>query len=86
MSVFPTSLPGAGGAIVSTADDVARFAAALFGGDVVGEDSLFTMIDFDTVRGLPGTNECMADALGVARGTSLGRETWGHVAEAKGTP
>jgi D-alanyl-D-alanine carboxypeptidase len=76
--IAPTSLPPAGGGLVSTAADVARFGAALFGGAHLSARTLAQMLDFEATVGLPGTDECGAYGLGVVRSSALGRETWGH--------
>ena len=60
VKISPTTLPGAGGAIVATAEDVARFASALFGGRILEDGSRSTMLDFEAVHGLPGVDECFA--------------------------
>jgi CubicO group peptidase (beta-lactamase class C family) len=71
--------PAGSGGLISTAEDVARFAAALYGGGLLGKESLAAMLDFDVAANLPGSDECWARGLGVVRVSSAGgRETWGH--------
>ena len=71
--------PGGSGGLVSTAEDVARFAAELFAGRLLTPRTLATMLDFDISAGLPGSDDCWARGLGAVRvASSEGRETWGH--------
>jgi CubicO group peptidase (beta-lactamase class C family) len=71
--------PAGSGGLISTAQDVARFAAALYGGGLLAQESLAAMLDFDVAANIPGSDECWARGLGVVRVPSAGgRETWGH--------
>jgi CubicO group peptidase (beta-lactamase class C family) len=71
--------PAGSGGLISTAEEVARFAAALYGGGLLGKESLAAMLNFDVSANLPGSDECWARGLGVVRVPSAGgRETWGH--------
>ena len=71
--------PGGSGGLVSTAEDVARFASELLGGRILEPRSLAAMLDFDVAAGLPGSDDCWARGLGLVRvAGSEGRETWGH--------
>jgi CubicO group peptidase (beta-lactamase class C family) len=68
---------GASGGIVATAADTARFAHALFAGSLVSDRALDTMLDFDATHGLPGTNDCAAEAMVYRRSGEFG-ESWNH--------
>ena len=68
---------GASGGIVATAADTARFANALFTGSLVSDRALDAMVDFDATHGLPGTNDCAAEAMVYRRGGEFG-ESWNH--------
>jgi Beta-lactamase/WD40-like Beta Propeller Repeat len=71
--------PAGSGGLISTAEDVARFAAALYGGDLLTPTWRAAMLDFDVADGLPGSDACWARGLGAVRvNGSEGRETWGH--------
>ena len=69
--------PGAGGGLLATAADVARFTHALFSERIVGRESLAEMVDFSVTEELPGVDECNAVGLGVVRGSLRAEETWG---------
>ena len=68
---------GASGGIVATAADVARFGHALFGGLLVSDSALNAMLDFDATHGLPGTDDCTAEAMVYRRGGEFGK-SWNH--------
>ena len=77
---------GSSGAIVSTARDVAVFAAELFRGKLLEPETMTEMLDFDTSRGLAGSDECRAYGLGALRksvNTEFGM-AWGHNGIVKG--
>lgn len=62
-----------------TASGLARFAQSLYGGDFLEPGSLDQMLDFESVRGLPGSNECETTGLGTVRRYVEGLgESWGH--------
>jgi CubicO group peptidase (beta-lactamase class C family) len=65
--------------IVYTARGLARFAQSLYRGDLVTSSSLERMLDFESVLGLPGSNECETMGLGTVRRYAEGLgESWGH--------
>ena len=71
---------GSSGAIVSTARDVAVFAAELFRGELLEAQTMSEMLDFETSLDLAGADECRAHGLGVLResaNTEFGL-AWGH--------
>lgn len=68
---------GASGGIVATAADTARFAHALFTGSLLSDRALEAMLDFDATRGLPGTDDCTAEAMVYRRGGEFGA-SWNH--------
>ena len=68
---------GASGGIVATAADTARFAHALFTGTLVSDRALDAMLDFDATQGLPGTNDCIAEAMVFRRSGEFG-PSWNH--------
>ena len=68
---------GASGGIVATAADTARFAHALFTGTLLGSRALDAMLDFDATQGLPGTNDCIAEAMVFRRSSEFGA-SWNH--------
>jgi len=68
---------GASGGIVATAADTARFAHALFTGSLVSDRALDALLDFDATHGLPGTDDCAAEAMVYRRGGEFG-ESWNH--------
>lgn len=68
---------GASGGIVATAADTARFAHNLFRGSLVSDRALDAMLDFDATHGLPGTNDCAAEAMLYRRSGEFG-ESWNH--------
>ena len=77
---------GSSGAIVSTARDVAVFAAELFRGKLLEPQTMTEMLDFDTSMGLAGSDECRAYGLGALRksvNTEFGM-AWGHNGIVKG--
>ena len=79
---FPSgeSNNGPSGAIVSTARDVAVFAAELFRGEPLEAPTMSEMLDFETSLDLAGADEWHARGLGVLResaNTEYGL-TWGH--------
>lgn len=53
--------------LLSTADDLTRFAAALFAGDLLDPRSRSTMLDFEVALTLGGSNECRPYGMGVER-------------------
>ena len=65
--------------LISTAEDVARFEAALFAGELLEPGSLSMMLDVDATLRLAGSNECRPYAMGLDRHVvdALG-EAWGH--------
>lgn len=69
--------PGAGGGLLATSTDVARFTHALFSARIVRRDSVAEMTDFAVTENLPGVDECNAVGLGVVRGSLRDEETWG---------
>jgi len=68
---------GASGGIVATAADTARFAHALLRGSLLSDGGLDTLLDFDATNGLPGTDDCTAEAMIYRRGGDFG-ESWNH--------
>jgi CubicO group peptidase (beta-lactamase class C family) len=68
---------GASGGIVATAADTARFAHALFSGSLLSRRALDALLDFEATRGLPGTDDCAAEAMVYRRGGEFG-ESWNH--------
>nr|QEO74157.1 beta-lactamase [uncultured bacterium] len=71
--------PCAGGGLLATAADVARFADALLAGDVLEPSSLEELLDFEATQGLTGVEECSAVGLGLVRtGTPEWGESWSH--------
>ncbi len=68
---------GASGAIVATAADTARFVHDLSAGSVLEPASLDTLLDVESTRGLPGTNECTPAAAVSYHQGALG-ESWFH--------
>jgi CubicO group peptidase (beta-lactamase class C family) len=68
---------GAAGGIVATAADTARFGHALFTGSLLSQRGLDAILDFDAAHGLPGSNDCTAEAMVFRRGGELG-ESWNH--------
>jgi Tol biopolymer transport system component len=69
--------PGAGGGLLATAGDVARFMHELLSERVLSEASLAEMVEFAAIEDLPGVDECNAVGLGVVRGSLGDEETWG---------
>jgi CubicO group peptidase (beta-lactamase class C family)/Tol biopolymer transport system component len=69
--------PGAGGGLLATSTDVARFMHALFSDRILGRDSIAEMVDFTVTEDVPGVDECNAVGLGVVRGSLREEETWG---------
>jgi CubicO group peptidase (beta-lactamase class C family) len=67
----------AAGGIVATAAETARFVHGLFTGSLLSDRALDTMLDFDATKGLPGTNECIAEATVFRRGGEFGA-SWNH--------
>jgi Tol biopolymer transport system component/CubicO group peptidase (beta-lactamase class C family) len=68
---------GASGGIVATAADVARLGHALFTGSALSTHGLEAMLDFEATAGLPGSDECSAQAVLIRRGGEFG-ESWSH--------
>jgi D-alanyl-D-alanine carboxypeptidase len=68
---------GASGGIVATAADTARFVHALFTGSLVNDHALDAMLDFDATHGLPGADDCIAQAMVYRRAGEFG-ESWNH--------
>lgn len=66
---------GTAGAIVTTADDLARWAEALYGRRVLSPAALAGMLDFTATRAL---KPLWPYGLGVQRITLRGRGSWGH--------
>lgn len=76
--LFEQSLPRQE-TLVMTARDAARFAAALFGGDVLDPARLEEMLDTTAMRALPCPNECPYDyGLGVFHFNIAGHAFVGH--------
>ena len=69
---------GAAGAIVATAADTARFIHALFTGSVLDPAGLNQMLDFEATRGLPGANDCVAEAMVDRHQDGDLGVSWGH--------
>lgn len=69
---------GAAGAIVATAADTARFIHALFTGSVLDPAGLDEMLDFEAARGLPGANDCVAEAMVYRHQAGDLGVSWGH--------
>jgi len=69
--------PGAGGGLLATSADVARFMHGLFSDGILNEESLAEMVDFAAIEHLAGVDECNAVGLGVVRGSVGQEETWG---------
>ena len=67
---------GAGG-VLATASDVVRFIHALLTGDILEPEQLDELLDFEAVRGLPGSTECAAEAA-VIRHSGTWGESWFH--------
>jgi D-alanyl-D-alanine carboxypeptidase len=71
-------LPG----VVTNAEDLARFGAALFGGELLSDASARAMLDFDATADLPCAEECHMPpgyGLGVIwYADLLPCDTWGH--------
>ena len=67
----------AGGGLLATATDVARFMHRLFSGGILSKQSFDEMVDFAATEDLPGVDECGAVGLGVVRGSIDQEETWG---------
>jgi Tol biopolymer transport system component len=71
--------PCAGGGLLTTASDAARFTANLFTGDLLEPESREQLLDFGATSGLPGISECGAVGLGLVRtGTQQRGEAWAH--------
>jgi CubicO group peptidase (beta-lactamase class C family) len=68
---------GASGGIVATAADTARFAHALLRGSLLSDGGLDALLDFEATHGLPGTDDCTAEAMVYRRGGEFG-ESWNH--------
>ncbi len=66
---------GTAGALVTTADDLSRWAEALYGGHVLPAPTLARMLDFGLTTGL---RPRWPYGLGVQRVTLLGQVAWGH--------
>ncbi len=66
---------GTAGALVTTADDLSRWAAALYGGRVLSPSALSSMLDFGLTRGL---HPRWPYGLGVQRVTLDGQVAIGH--------
>ncbi len=69
---------GAGGDLVATAADTARFVHALFTGSVLEPQTLEQMLDFEATRGLPGTSDCTGQGMAVQRRRGDLGESWFH--------
>ena len=69
--------PVAGGGLLATTADVARFMHGLFSERVLSISSLDEMLDFAATEDLPGVDECSAVGIGVVRGSVGQEETWG---------
>jgi CubicO group peptidase (beta-lactamase class C family)/Tol biopolymer transport system component len=67
----------AAGGILTTSADLARFGHALFTGAVLPDAALARLLDVDATRGLPGTTECIQQAMLDRGGGSLGM-SWRH--------
>ncbi len=66
---------GTAGALATTASDLARWAAALYGGHVLAPAALSDMLDFGLTAGL---HPRWPYGLGVQRVTLDGQTAWGH--------
>lgn len=66
---------GTAGALVTTAGDLARWAQALYGGDVLPPATLSAMLDVGLTRGL---HPRWPYGLGVQQITYRGQVSWGH--------
>jgi D-alanyl-D-alanine carboxypeptidase len=66
---------GTAGAMVTTADDLARWAEALYGRRVLSAGAMARMLDFAATRAL---KPLWPYGLGVQRVTLRGRGSWGH--------
>ncbi len=66
---------GTAGALVTTADDLSRWAEALYGGHVLAAPTLARMLDFGLTTGL---RPRWPYGLGVQRVTLQGQVAWGH--------
>jgi len=67
---------GTAGSIVSTASDIAKWGAALFGGDVLAQGSLTEIVTFHNLAGQNAT--WTGYGLGAQRYNFGGIEAWGH--------
>lgn len=68
----------AAGAIVTTATDLARFADALFSGELLNDASLDEMLDTARSHDLPCAPDCPTYGLGIQRYRVRGHPGWGH--------
>ena len=76
--LFEQALPRSG-TLITTAADAARFADALFSGDVLDGDSLKTMLDTSAMRDLPCPHGCRFEyGLGVFHYDIGGHDLVGH--------
>jgi CubicO group peptidase (beta-lactamase class C family) len=76
--LFEQSLPRID-TLITTAADAARFADAVFAGDVLSPTSLHAMLDTTAMRDLPCVGTCVADyGLGVFHFDVGGRRLVGH--------
>lgn len=67
------------GAMVATADDLARFGSALFDGELIEPSSLNAMQDMDRSGSLPCVDGCLGPyGLGLRRTRPGGHVAWGH--------
>ncbi len=73
---------GAAGAIAATTDDLARWARALYGGDVLSPAIRKQMLTFVRAYGYGFTTSY---GLGVSRVSFQGRVSWGHTGALTGT-
>lgn len=78
LSVFPKqalySAAWTAGALISTAEETAQFAAALYGGAVLNQATMEDMLTFYPFSDAPWTGY----GLGVQRMEALGKTLWGH--------
>lgn len=72
------SMAWTAGAMFSTAEEVARFANALYGGEVLSQAYHNQMLTFYPVTSSPFGPAVTGYGLGTARATLSGKELWGH--------
>jgi D-alanyl-D-alanine carboxypeptidase len=78
------SLMWTSGAIFSTAKNIAQWARALFGGDVLDQAHIYQMVTFEPSF-IPGAPSVVTGyGLGAMRFNILGKELWGHTGASRG--